>query len=203
VISGTPTTVGDYTFKIQVTDGSRKDSETYTLSVVEPLKITHAATAGEVGIPFEVTPTATGGRPAYVWSVEGTLPAGWRSIPHRRDRRQADRGRLLRGQAVGQGQPRSHADSDVNLIVATKLAITKRPLKGAKAARLTRRSSLRAAVSSPCMEPARRPPGFLPKGLKLNRKTGEISGTPTSRARTTCGCRSSTSSAPRPPRPTS
>jgi len=30
VISGTPTTVGDYTFKIQVTDGSRKDSETYT-----------------------------------------------------------------------------------------------------------------------------------------------------------------------------
>ena len=39
-LSGTPTATGDSTFQIQVTDGSRTDTETYTLSVVEPLKIT-------------------------------------------------------------------------------------------------------------------------------------------------------------------
>ena len=55
VISGTPTATGDYTFKIQVTDGGRSDAETYTLSVVDPLKLSPAPpTAGEVGLAFSV-----------------------------------------------------------------------------------------------------------------------------------------------------
>src|SRR5207244_13626984 len=75
-ISGTPTATGDYTFKIQVTNGSQTDAETFTLSVVDPLKIGKAPTGAEVGVLFEFTPSATGGRPGYTWALEGTLPAG-------------------------------------------------------------------------------------------------------------------------------
>ena len=79
MVSGTPTAAGDFTFVIQVTDGGRSDSETYTLNVVEELKITQAkAPLSEVGQPFVLQLKATGGRPALVWSLaDGTaLPAG-------------------------------------------------------------------------------------------------------------------------------
>jgi large repetitive protein len=79
-ISGTPTGTGDYTFKIKVTDaaGVRGDSETYTLSVVPELKIGAVRKVGETGVPYSSTPGATGGKPAYTWSLAaGTrLPAG-------------------------------------------------------------------------------------------------------------------------------
>ncbi len=52
LVSGTPTATGDFTFVVQVTDGNRTDSQTYTLSVVERLKIAvPASAAGEVGHP--------------------------------------------------------------------------------------------------------------------------------------------------------
>jgi len=42
-ISGTPTATGDFTFKIQVKDtGTRSDSQTYTLSIVQQLQINSA-----------------------------------------------------------------------------------------------------------------------------------------------------------------
>ncbi len=76
LISGTPTALGDSSFRITVTDGTRQDTQTYGLSVVQPLKITSpASTAAEVGRPFQYTLTAEGGRTAYSWSATG-LPPG-------------------------------------------------------------------------------------------------------------------------------
>jgi hypothetical protein len=80
-ITGTPTTLGDSTFKIQVKDASglRSDVQTYTLSIVQPLQISTPKTkVGEVGLPFQLGPTANGGKPGYTWSIDSgsTLPAG-------------------------------------------------------------------------------------------------------------------------------
>jgi hypothetical protein len=80
-ISGTPTALGDSSFKIQVKDtsGLRSDVQTYTLSVVQPLQITSPKTkVGEVGEPFQLAPTANGGKPGYTWSIDSStpLPAG-------------------------------------------------------------------------------------------------------------------------------
>jgi hypothetical protein len=79
LLSGTPTTQGDYGFKITASDGSRSDTQTYSISVVPKLQISGAPRGvAEAGVPFQLAPSATGGKPAYSWSLDGgtTLPAG-------------------------------------------------------------------------------------------------------------------------------
>jgi hypothetical protein len=181
VVSGTPTAIGDYTFKIQVTDGSQTDAETYTLAVVDPLKISKAPTGAEVGVLFEFTPNATGGRPGYTWSLEGTLPAGLAfdaatgAIGGKPTVAGSYLLKLVITDTLGLTQT-----SEVNLVVAPKLVITKRPLKAAKVGTAYKARFLaRGGVAPRTWNLLGGRPGFLPRGLKLNRKTGEISGTPT------------------------
>jgi Putative Ig domain len=82
VISGTPTTLGSTTFKIQVTDVQTPkqavDTATKSITVNQPLAIsTTSLTSGTVGVPYSGSITATGGVPPYTWSIiSGTLPAG-------------------------------------------------------------------------------------------------------------------------------
>jgi hypothetical protein len=83
LLSGTPTTVGTYTFTIAVTDQSGgKDSAAYTIAVVArvaPLSITTQAPlpGGVVGVSYTQTFAATGGTSPYTWSVStGALPTG-------------------------------------------------------------------------------------------------------------------------------
>ncbi len=82
VISGTPTTLGSTTFKIQVTDVQTPiqavDTATKSITVNQPLAIsTTSLTNGTVGVPYSGSITATGGVPPYTWSIiSGTLPAG-------------------------------------------------------------------------------------------------------------------------------
>jgi hypothetical protein len=181
-VTGTPTATGDFTFKVQVTDGSRKDSETYTLSVVDPLKVSKAPSAAEVGLPFAFTPTATGGRPGYVWAAtQGTLPTG-----------------LTLDAATGAigGKPTApgsyplqltvtdqlglKATLDVPLVVASKLSLTKRPLVAAKVGKAYKAQLLALGGVSPRQwNLLGGRPGLLPPGIRLNRKTGALSGTPT------------------------
>ena len=55
LLSGTPTVTGDFTFKVQVSDGTRIATQTYTLTVVSALKIAPVTVpAGEVGRPFKL-----------------------------------------------------------------------------------------------------------------------------------------------------
>lgn len=182
LVSGTPTATGDFTFQVRATDGGRSDTETYTLSIVEPLRVNNATPAGaEVGAAFALTPKATGGRPGYTWSVQGSLPAGLTldpatgAITGKPSAPGTFPFKLVVSDTVGLTQT-----TDVNLTVASHLAIAKKTFRVAKVG--SRYSAHLLAIGG--VTPRQwnilgGRPGFLPKGLKLNRATGLISGTPT------------------------
>jgi large repetitive protein len=183
LVSGTPTATGDFTFVIQVSDGSRSDAQTYTLSVVQHLKITAPVSpASEVGVPFTLALKSTGGRPANSWSiVQGTLPTGLTL--------DAATGEISGTPALTGTYPLKFqvTDSlgltdavDVPLKVAAKLAVVKKRLPAAKVG-APYRAKLGATGG---VAPLRWKilgglPGFLPKGIKFSARTGVFSGTPT------------------------
>jgi large repetitive protein len=181
VVSGTPTAAGDFTFVIQVTDGGRSDSETYTLNVVEELKITQAkAPLSEVGQPFVLQLKATGGRPALVWSLaEGTaIPAGLTL--------DAATGLIGGTPTVAGSYPLKLTVTDqlgltqsvdVTVAVAAKLAVLKKALPVVKIGKLYKaRLTARGGATPLKWGILGGRPGFLPTGIKFNAKTGEFSG---------------------------
>jgi hypothetical protein len=78
VIAGIPTAAGTFTFTVKVTDslGASKQAVLTIVVVSTPLLITTAALPDGVnGSAYSFTLLATGGAPAYVWSLaSGTLP---------------------------------------------------------------------------------------------------------------------------------
>jgi large repetitive protein len=175
LISGTPTQAGDSTFQVKVSDGSRTDVQTYSLSVADKLQIASApAQLGEVGVLFSFKPNATGGRPPLKWSATG-LPAG-----------------LTLDDATGAiaGTPTTAGASpvkltatdtlgltttlNVNLAVVAQLAVVKKALSVAKAGRAY---AARLAVSGG-VRPLTWKASGAPTGLRLNARTGILSGKP-------------------------
>jgi hypothetical protein len=149
--------------------------------VVNRLKLTATLRRAEVGLPFTLKPGATGGRPAYTWSLEGSLPAGLQldgatgAVTGKPTSSGTYPLKLSVKDTLGLSQT-----ADVNLVVAPRLAVTTGPLKGAKMGSLYKarfRASGGVLPRHWILLGGR--PGFLPAGIKLNRKTGELSGTPT------------------------
>jgi hypothetical protein len=183
LISGTPTATGDFTFVVQVTDTNRTDTETYTLAVVERLKITApAAPAGEVGVPLVLGLKSTGGRPAVTWSLaQGALPTGLALNPAT--------GEITGKPGVAGEYPLKvqvtdtlglTATVDVPLKVAARLAVVKKPLPAAKVGTPYRaKLGATGGVAPLKWNILGGKPGFLPAGIKFNAKTGAFSGTPT------------------------
>lgn len=180
LLSGTPTATGDFSFKVTATDGARSDTQTYGMSVVDPLKIsTTAAPAGELGRPYTFTLAATGGRQGYKWTVAqgSTLPGGLNLDP--------DKGTIT-------GTPTTAGTVDTSVTVTDALGLQKTvDLKIAIADRLTlvRRALPLAHVGrryvarlfatggvTPKVWKVIR--GALPTGLRLNTATGALSGLP-------------------------
>jgi hypothetical protein len=180
LLSGAPTTNGDYHFQIQVTDGTRTDKQTYALSVVDPLKITSpAATAAEIGRTFQTTLTASGGKQPYTWTIASgaTLPAG-----------------LTLDAATGAitGTPTSPSASpvkvtvtdsigltqtlDLRVVIAKPLMLVKRALPAAKVGRYF--GARLPTVGGVAPKSWKIVAGSLPAGLHLNVKSGYINGTP-------------------------
>ena len=81
VISGTPTTVGMYSFTVQASDATPA-SVTQTLSInvvaLTGLNVTTTTSpAGNIGTAYSATLAATGGATPYTWTLAGgALPAG-------------------------------------------------------------------------------------------------------------------------------
>jgi large repetitive protein len=183
LLSGTPTAEGDFAFVVVVTDGGRSDTESYTLTLVPRLQITPPKKqATEVGLPYRLTLVATGGRPGYTWAVApgSTLPAGLTLDPATG---------VINGDAdsVGFFQMRiSVTDTlgltttlDLPVTVAARLAITKKALPAAKVGKAYKARFLaRGGVAPKKWIILGGRPGLLPAGIKLNAKTGELSGIP-------------------------
>jgi large repetitive protein len=178
LLAGTPTAIGDYTFKVTAADGGRSDAQTYTLNVVEPLRIATALPAAEVGLPFTVDLEATGGKPAWTWSLSsGNLPAGLT---------------LEAATGVIGGKPTAAGSyplkltvtdalglkttKDVTLKVAAKLTLIRKPFPTAVVGKkYLARVSFLGGVSPRVWKIFS---GKPPAGFILNRRTGILAGTP-------------------------
>jgi hypothetical protein len=79
-LTGTPTAGGNYQFLAGVSDAAEHTaSKLLTLNIAAVLTITTASPLpdGAVGSAYQLQLTATGGTPAYTWSIAtGVLPAG-------------------------------------------------------------------------------------------------------------------------------
>jgi hypothetical protein len=176
VISGTPTTEGAYTFRIQASLNGASHFQTYSLNVRKPLVVTPAKplatpslpTAWETGLPFLAKLTPSGGSGTYTITLaSGALPTGltlgpegvFRATVHVAD----SEGRTL--------------DYAANFGVAAKLAVRTVALKPGKVARLYR-SRLVSTGGVP-VKKWKVLTGPLPKGIRLDRTLGVLSGTPT------------------------
>jgi hypothetical protein len=182
-ITGTPTATGDFTFQVKVTDGGRSDTETYTLTVVEQLQIAAPKKqATEIGVPYSLTLVATGGKPGYTWAIApgSALPAGLTLDPATG---------VIDGNADSAGlfQMRIRVTDtlglattlDVPVTVAARLAITKKALPAAKVGKSYKARFLaRGGVAPTKWNILGGRPGLLPTGIKLNAKTGALSGIP-------------------------
>jgi large repetitive protein len=186
LLSGTPTAAGDFPFTVRVSDGSRAATQAYTLTVVPRLTVGAVQVpAGEVARPFQLRLAATGGRAGYTWSLAtgSTLPAGLTLDP----------AGVISGTPTAPGtfplkltvtDTLGFTDSvDVQLVLAAKLAVATRAFAPAKAGRAFK---ARLAVSGGVQPNTWKiVQGSLPLGLRLNKHTGELSGTPRRAGRAT------------------
>jgi large repetitive protein len=178
VLSGTPTTAGDSSFKITATSGSSSDTQTYQLTVVDALKVATppaATTRAEVGFPYRLTLQATGGRAPYKWAATG-LADGLTLFPNS--------GEISGTPTAPSSGPVKvtvtdalglTTTSDLDLSVAPRLAVTKGLLAPAKvgalySARLAKTGGV-APVKWGVVDPTK-----LPLGVRVNAKTGRLYG---------------------------
>ena len=176
LLSGTPTTAGEYPFKITAASGKSSDTQTYQLTVVEALKLANPKTPGaEVGFPFRLSLQATGGRAQYKWSATG-LPAGLTLFPNSGEIWGIPTGptsapvKVTVTDALG-----LTSTADLNLSVAARLAIRKAGLARAKvgvpySARLAKSGGI-TPIRWIVVDPTK-----LPHGVRLNPKTGRLYG---------------------------
>jgi hypothetical protein len=179
-LTGTPTATGDFSFKVTATAGSHSDTQTYAMTVVAPLQLTAKAAAGEVGIAYALAPQTVGGKAGYTYTLEGTLPAGLTfdattaAISGKPTAAGTSTVKLTATDTLG-------LTSSVNLrlTIMPRLLITKTPLGQATVGKKYSVRLLHTGGARPysfAFLGGR--PGLLPKGLKLNVRTGVISGTP-------------------------
>jgi hypothetical protein len=176
-ITGTPTTAGNYTVTITVTDGTTTKSAQFTLQVIDPLKITAAARAAEVGKAFTSAFQATGGLGTYTWNATGA-PDGltFDAASHVLSGTPTTAGVYtvtitVTDAAAGLSQP-----LELQLKVAEHVAIATAKLK---AATVGKAYALKLKVTGGVKPLKWRSLGKLPAGLKLGATTGALTGRPT------------------------
>jgi len=179
LLSGTPTTEGSYQFVVRAQgDVNQTDTETLTIVVRTPVTIAAPPTVppSEVDVPFRMQLSASGGTGTFTWSVSsGVLPTGVGLA--------AD-GTISGTPAAGGsfGFTASATDSEGRianypglLTVAPRLAISTLKIRPAKVGRLYR-AKLKALGG--VLPKTWRVKGRLPRGIRLDRTLGVLSGTP-------------------------
>jgi hypothetical protein len=181
-ISGTPTTTGNYSFTVKVTDdGGTIAIKSLSITVNGGLTITTTSLGGfDVGISYDRNLIASGGAPPYTWSITaGSLPTG-----------------LSLNSTTGgiSGTPTMASGlTSVTLMVTDStgstatmsFSITVKPALSFTTVSLTNGKVTVAYSQSLAASGGIAPytwsitTGSLPPGLSLNTATGAISGTPT------------------------
>jgi hypothetical protein len=146
------------------------------MSVVPKLSITAVRKTAEVGLPYLLSPNATGGKPAYKWTIEGgTLPTGLQI--------DANSGAISGTPTTAGAGTVTLAVTDslglkvtvnVNVTVVPRLLLTKQALPAAKAG--SRYGAVIAKTGG--ARPYTWRATGLPAGVKLL-AGGRLSGTPT------------------------
>jgi putative Ig domain-containing protein len=173
-LSGTPTTDSDNVFTVKAADPQgRSDTKQFEVKVVEPLGI-KAKHVAEVGLPFSATLTGTGGSQPYTFAVSGA-PA-WLTF----DGKSALSGTPTAAGAAALTITMTDANGltktlQEKLLVTGKVTVATRRLKSATTGSFYR-LKLRARGGA---RPFRWSiaSGRLPRGIKLNRRTGWLMGT--------------------------
>jgi len=182
-ISGTPTSVGNFSFTVQVTDNnSFSTTKAFTLSIVSALTITTQPTlpGGAVGVAYAQSIVVVGGNAPYTWSItSGSLPAGLTLAPS---------SGAISGSPTSAGdftftvQVTDSASVTVNkafsMTVVAGLAITTAPVLPSDSIGVSYTVTLAAAGGAAPYTFAVTA-GGLPGGLALDAKSGSIFGTPT------------------------
>ncbi len=183
LLAGTPTAPGATSFTVVAKDAlnsARFDTKTLSLEVLAPLIATVGAPpAAEVGIEFKgVTPTATGGKPPYAWSVVGALPEGLSLDPATG---------AVTGTPTGAGGSfgtklavtdanKTTAMVDLPLTVAGKLSIATLKLPSIRVGRPYRATVRTRGGVQPIKWKVTS--GRFPVGIRLDTKTGILTGAP-------------------------
>ncbi len=185
VLAGTPTAEGSYRFVVRadLQNGTPPASETYTLSVRQPVVVQSpfgpgSRATGEVGIAFRKAFTATGGSGTYTWSVSsGTLPAGLSLDAASGTVSGAPKGAGSYPFVVTATDSEGRvATVSTSMRVVTRLAIKTRRLKTAAPSRAYRVRLVTAGGVQPLTWRVGR--GKLPRGLVLSQRGGTLAGNP-------------------------
>ena len=184
-ISGTPTGIGSYTFAIGVQDNTSTgySEKEYTIALLSPLQITTASLPASLqGSVYSATVTATGGKPAYSFSLTNStvLPTGL-TLNNATSGAISGTSRVSGTFNITIRATDSSgitADKSYTLILAPSVALTIDTTTLPQGVIGTAYSTTLAASGG---VPARTfsVAGTLPAGLTFSTSTGKLSGTPT------------------------
>ncbi|MGA3201631.1 MAG: putative Ig domain-containing protein [Bryobacteraceae bacterium] len=183
-ITGTPTTVGTFTFSVSLSSTSPPIStvtQPLSITINPPLEITPATLpVATVNVPYSTTILGTGGSPPYTWSFTSTANAGLKI--------NSSSGVISGTPTVGGQYTLGVMLADSGglsvtrlfiLYVASTLSVTTTSLANGTVGTVYPTQTL-AATGGQQPYVWSVPPAALPPGLLLNAKPGTITGTPTS-----------------------
>jgi hypothetical protein len=188
VISGNPSTIGVFTFSVQVTDSAaRPQSGTQQLSiaVASPLAISTPAALPQEAVksqPFSLQLGANGGIQPYTWSlVSGGLPPGLNLDSNGTiSGTPASTGKTtFTVKTVSAGPPVQSISKTLTLTVVTAPVVATSALNDATTGNTYSQKLSASFGTAPYTWSLVPGQGSLPPGLSLNAKSGLISGTPT------------------------
>jgi len=182
LLSGTPTAEGLFTFKVHAVNGDVADDETFTIDVKKAVTVAGPQTPpkSEVGVALELKLTVSGGAGGtYTWAaIDGTLPTGvtFDTGDGSVSGTPSTAGVYTFKATATDSQGRA-GTYEGRIVVSAKLVVTKPIAKPARQGKLYRLKLRTTGGMAPLKWKVLKGP--LPKGVKLDKTTGIISGKPT------------------------